>query len=665
MTYEREFEHAKVFVDLTNRTNSKVTFIGCDQESAAADDVVSWMLYNNTSCERTHGARLPTPPGKQSCALGECQALCIANEECRFINHADSPGSLSCDLYSSCDVPFCLPGAQKWWNTYQLTSRNSTSFPGCAPGPGPAPAPHPTPTYKLAWPATYNMSLSTISNPDGNYTGFDEGGLLHLDARFGIINFDGQFQMCLNSRDGPPDDPCKYRSTQADVEEQARHIKSINPHTRVFTYHNQEQGLLRRKQDCLIMTNASYNDFWIHNSTAIVNNRIALGHRSFCDAVAPPSSYTYEDQYALDFRKAKVTQWWLENVIGDFIKSPVLDGFYWDNPGSSKPYSDALTDIEKQDVNAAMLAARDTGHSRIAAAGKWALDMFGGIPTPNSCNIGCSLWWRVSQNCTKICDSTPKTCMSQLKRAAIVGENPSRMVVPMVDSWPTLVGCDSPATVVEEGSADDVELSCVPGTGTLDVDFASYGQPLIASATGRFIKPDTTCPSQFAGATFWEDTSTHEVYKVESSPCAACLHTSPPTCSATSVGAADWSTLRQSYQPFSCDLRQKCTAFATNSSCDAGPSVLKYIQSQCNGRQSCSIKLHDLPPPPGNCPASGPANPLRLAVRSTGCKQGTSVASFRQHLAGFLLTRGSHSWMGQDWIASKHPQWHPEWDVRD
>jgi hypothetical protein len=39
VTYEREFEHAKVFVDLTNRTNSKVTFIGCDQESAAADDV--------------------------------------------------------------------------------------------------------------------------------------------------------------------------------------------------------------------------------------------------------------------------------------------------------------------------------------------------------------------------------------------------------------------------------------------------------------------------------------------------------------------------------------------------------------------------------------------------------------------------------------------------
>lgn len=351
-------------------------------------------------------------------------------------------------------------------------------------------------------------------------------------------------------------------------------------------------------------------------------------------------------------------------MIGDFINSPVLDGFYWDNPGSSKPYSDALTAEEVANVNAAMAAARDTGHGRIAAAGKWTLDMLAGMPTPNSCGIGCSLWWRVSENCSSTCDYTAKTCISQLKRAAAVGaEKPTRMVIPMVDGWPTLVGCDSPATVVQESSTDDVELSCVPGTGTLTVDFASYGQPVIASSTGRFIKPDATCPSQFQRTTFWEDTSTQTVYKVGASPCAACLHGSPPTCNSMSVGAAYWNTLHQSYQPFSCEMRQQCNAFATNSSCDAGPAVLKYIQSQCNGKQSCSIKRGDLPLPSLSCAGSGSANPLRLAIRSTGCKQGTSVASFRQHLAGFLMARGPHAWMGQDWIASQHPQWHPEWDV--
>jgi hypothetical protein len=39
----------------------------------------------------------------------------------------------------------------------------------------------------LAWPATYNMSQSTISNPDGNYTGYDAGLLLQRDAQYGII----------------------------------------------------------------------------------------------------------------------------------------------------------------------------------------------------------------------------------------------------------------------------------------------------------------------------------------------------------------------------------------------------------------------------------------------------------------------------------------------
>ena len=55
-----------------------------------------------------------------------------------------------------------------------------------------------------------------------------------------------------------------------------------------------------------------------------------------------------------------------------------------------------------------------------------------------------------------------------------------------------------------------------------------------------------------------------------------------------------------------------------------------------------------------------------LAVRATGCAQGTGgggAAWFRESLAGFLLTRGPHSWMGFSWIATHPLVWHPEWDV--
>ena len=36
-TYKRQFAHASVFVDLTNRTNSRVTFIGCDHDYNCMD----------------------------------------------------------------------------------------------------------------------------------------------------------------------------------------------------------------------------------------------------------------------------------------------------------------------------------------------------------------------------------------------------------------------------------------------------------------------------------------------------------------------------------------------------------------------------------------------------------------------------------------------------
>jgi hypothetical protein len=55
-----------------------------------------------------------------------------------------------------------------------------------------------------------------------------------------------------------------------------------------------------------------------------------------------------------------------------------------------------------------------------------------------------------------------------------------------------------------------------------------------------------------------------------------------------------------------------------------------------------------------------------LAVRATGCAQGTGGggnAWMRETLAGFLLTRGPHSWMGFSLIATHPLVWYPEWDV--
>ena len=97
-----------------------------------AAPAAAWLWHNDTSCEWTPQFLLPAVPG---CALAQCQALCVANERCLFINHADPPGNLACELYSACAKPFCRHSIGKWWSTYQLTSRNSTAIPRCAAGP--------------------------------------------------------------------------------------------------------------------------------------------------------------------------------------------------------------------------------------------------------------------------------------------------------------------------------------------------------------------------------------------------------------------------------------------------------------------------------------------------------------------------------------------------
>lgn len=516
----------------------------------------------------------------------------------------------------------------------------------------------------MKWPPTYNMSLSTFSNPDGNYTGLDSGALLMRDAQYGIITFDGNNQRCLNNRAGPPGDPCKYKSTPEDVEELARRIKAINPRTRVFTYHNQEEALLRRRQDCLIMVDPAYADFFIRNASGIVNNRKEYGHMAMCDAVADESAYSHEDQYALDFRHPNVSKWWLDNVIGRFIASPVLDGFYWDCPTVTVPFSNGLTASALADANAAMAATRAEGQERIAAAGKWALDMFSGLATPATCPMPCRLGWRPSFNCSQMCDKRPSTCVKNLQSAHSKQSEPGMMTLPYVQASgrPSHVQCDAPAAVMSASSASPLELSCVPGTGALTVEFASYGTPDVTSA-GRFIRCEGDGCLQTGyvnGSMYWEDTTTRAAYQVHGgSECTRCLHRRE--CVVGTVTPQYFASLNIALEGFTCAAQRHCSVFAKNSSCDAGPGVLAQLKAQCDGKQSCSIDLKSLSLPP---PAEGCGrNPLNLAVRATGCKQGTAVADFRENLAAFLLVRGPHSWMGNGWIASQHPTWHPEWDV--
>ena len=146
-------------------------------------------------------AALALHPNWQTClgngtcstdAFGNARALNADAPPCSFI---EWPASAAHAGGSWCKAPLCTP-------------------PTPPPPPPAPPTPQPVyPRFNVTWEPTYDMSRSTITNPNGSPLGPDTGALLKVDSSFGIIAFDGGDMACENYRLGPPEDPCKYAKT--------------------------------------------------------------------------------------------------------------------------------------------------------------------------------------------------------------------------------------------------------------------------------------------------------------------------------------------------------------------------------------------------------------------------------------------------------------------
>ena len=336
-----------------------------------------------------------------------------------------------------------------------------------------------------------------------------------------------------------------------------------------------------------------------------------------------------------------------------------------------------------------MQTTRMKAQKMIADSGtKWSLGMNTALPYGIKCHPvpACDRGWRPGMNCNCTHPGTEKAtsnCIKRLQSSVARSARPSVMQIPYLDPATSLSSVTCAGGVAAVGLLgsrpavhptpqprdDTLELSCVPGTGTLLVEFASFGMPVVTPAGGRFIgcsAADCADLTPRGSTSFWESAAGVAYPVTENNDCTTCSalrgHGWPNTCTKVSVNGSYIRSLRISQKPFSCAVQQQCSAFARNVSCDAGPSVLQRVKQACDGRQSCRISLRDLPQPPLSCRA-GADQPMKLAVRASGCRQGVAVAGFREKLASFLLTRGPHAWFGNGWIASKEPLWFDEFDV--
>ena len=368
-------------------------------------------------------------------------------------------------------------------------------------------------------------------------------------------------------------------------------------------------------------------------------------------------------------------------MIGGFLRSSVLDIFYWDDPtfgGEHTAILSNFTRAEITDISDAMQRTHRKAEAMIGESGtKWSLGMMAGLSAGPKCvpvpcgtagvvDCGaCDRGWNPGMNCSCTHPGTSAAtaeCLSRLEDSASIAL-PSRLTVPFVSrsDYSPVVCPNGPAGVALNVTAPGamIELSCIPGTGTIRVDFASFGLPVVNS-TGRFIRPDGANQNAY-----WEDTSTQPATAYEvvaNNECTLCTYREP-RCPVTPVSSSYMRSLAVADQPFSCGVLHHCSAFAVNTSCDGGHAVLARVKALCDGKQSCKIDPRQFAPPSGCADPSSSVVPLRLAVKASGCTQGTAYAGFREKLASFLLTRGKHSWMGNDWIAGNQPGWYREWDV--
>ena len=80
--------------------------------------------HNCTSCQG-NGAK-PLLPPKAGLSFGDCQALCVSNPSCRYMNYVLPASPLSqCSIWAQCDELCLTDHCWHWWVTHEYTARLS------------------------------------------------------------------------------------------------------------------------------------------------------------------------------------------------------------------------------------------------------------------------------------------------------------------------------------------------------------------------------------------------------------------------------------------------------------------------------------------------------------------------------------------------------------
>lgn len=245
--------------------------------------------------------------------------------------------------------------------------------PACGRFPLPPPPPPPPP---MPWRATYNLSRSTMTFPDGNHTGPDNAARAAAEARCGMVTFGWETDVCETARPSSPLRGCTHAGTEAALDAAAARLKAINPDVKVVLCRNTELGLSVYKDQCEKMYDPAFSGFYLKNSSgALITERAAFPGDGVATCPGEPHAGAWGmDQMFTDFRNVSAAAWFVDSVVGRVAQSPHADGVWFDDPsgvGAEHPaVTKAFTPAQLQEIRAATAVTLQRAAQSLIAVGK-------------------------------------------------------------------------------------------------------------------------------------------------------------------------------------------------------------------------------------------------------------------------------------------------------
>ena len=203
------------------------------------------------------------------------------------------------------------------------------------------------PPLPAAW-QSYSLERSTVGMFLGNASGMESAAERSAEVRFEIVGLGWQ----LNNI------PSNHSNLEAFELEEARRLKALRPGVKVMLARESEATTTLYNASKAKMLDPATQDWWVQ-----------CGKKPCNGTWYSPSGNT--PKYFFNFSNPAAADWWVNEFIGAPLRSPLVDGVYFDSAPVAGPPDDGRGQgggPGREDAQATF----DRALALIASTGKWA-----------------------------------------------------------------------------------------------------------------------------------------------------------------------------------------------------------------------------------------------------------------------------------------------------